>query len=363
MKAIKRITALVLVALMTLSLSACIHKKDEVAVTVKDVKFTSAYYMCALVNAKAEAQQKVSESDSLSDEEKNGTKTIDYFSKKIDKKKFSDWVEDRAIEMLKEIAAYKLLCKENKLELTKEQKDEAAQAVSYYWDNYGYSQYFEPNGVSRDTYAKYTEDSYYSEVYFQSIYGKEGNKAIKIEDVNKNITDNYILIDQISITYEENATDDAKANNKKTLEAYADEIKKGKKTFIDIYKAHNEIKDEENTSTAEGEVKPINTYASVFGAKDTSFESEYYDTFKKYEYDTPTVLENNEKTGVMLVIKRDISKDKYFMDYLDNFARHSIADEDFEKEVDAYAKKLNADVSKYALSQFSVKKIVEPSAS
>ena len=33
---------------------------------------------------------------------------------------FCDIIEERAIEMLKEIAAYKILCKENKLEIDKE---------------------------------------------------------------------------------------------------------------------------------------------------------------------------------------------------------------------------------------------------
>ncbi len=361
MKAIKKITALVLVGLITLSLSACIHKKNEIAVKIGDVEFTSAYYMCALIGAKAEAQSKVQEK--LSDEELNSGEEIDYYSKKIDKKSFTDWVEDKALESLKEIAAYKTLCKENKLELTKEEKEEAQQAVTYYWDNYGYSAYFEPNGVSRETYAKYSEDGYYAEAYFQSVYGKEGKKALKTEDVNKEITDNYIIADQIQISYKENATTADKAKDKQTLEDYIKQINSGKKTFIDIYKTHNEIKDEATAETDDkDEVKPINTYATVLGAEETSFANDYYDIFKKYEYDVPTIVETTDKTGIILVIKRDISKDQYYMDYLDAYARHAIADEDFEKEIADYVKKLEVDVNGYATGQFKVKKIIEPTA-
>lgn len=358
MKIIKRIAALVLVASMALSMSACLHKKDEIAVTVGDVEFTSAYYMCALINAKSEAQAKVNEDLS---EDEQGTE-VDYFSKKIDKKSFTDWVEDRAVEMLKEIAAYKTLCKDNKLELTDEQKEEAEQMVSYYWDNYGYSTLFEPNGVSRDTYVKYVKDGYYSEKYFEFVYGKEGTKALKTEDVNKEITDNYILVDKIDITYDTEATDDDKAANKATLEGYAKEIKDGKKTFIDVYKAHNNIEDEKEETAETEEVKPVNTYATVLGAEETSFADDSYTVYKEYEYDAVQVVENEDKTGISLVIKRDISKDQYFMDYLDNFARHGIADEDFQKEIETYAKKLKADVNDYAVGQFKVKKIIEPQA-
>ena len=57
MRNIKRIIALALGLLMALSFAGC-HKKNEIAVTIGDVEFTSAYYMCALVNADSEAKGK-----------------------------------------------------------------------------------------------------------------------------------------------------------------------------------------------------------------------------------------------------------------------------------------------------------------
>ena len=60
MKVIKKISALVLVCLLSLSAVGC-HKKNEIAVKADGFQFTSAYYMCALINAKAEAQNKVNE--------------------------------------------------------------------------------------------------------------------------------------------------------------------------------------------------------------------------------------------------------------------------------------------------------------
>jgi uncharacterized lipoprotein YehR (DUF1307 family) len=109
MKTIKRIAALVLVAAMVLSLAAC-HKKNEIAVTIGDVEFTSAYYMCALISADSEAKSLVYEG--LSDEEKSGYETPDYYSKKVEDKDFVTWVEDKAMSDLEKIAAYKTLSKE-----------------------------------------------------------------------------------------------------------------------------------------------------------------------------------------------------------------------------------------------------------
>ena len=162
MKSIKRIIAAALVSVMALSFTAC-HKKDENAVTVGKVKFTSAYYMCALINADSEAKSKVKES--LSDSK--STTDIDYYSKKVDNKDFVKWVEDTALENLKKIAAYKTLCEENKLEISEEDKTNAETYANYYWTNYGYSSYFEPNGVGKNTYKQYMLDSYYSMNYIQ----------------------------------------------------------------------------------------------------------------------------------------------------------------------------------------------------
>ena len=356
MQNLKRILSLVLVSVMVLSLSACIHKKYEIAVKIGEEKFTSAYYMCSLIYAYTEAQQKVKESDDLTEDEQSGTAEIDYFSKKIDKKDFETWVEDRAIEVIKTNAAYRILCKENKLELDEDQKTQIENNVYQNWDYYGASEYFSPKGVSRDTYKTYLTDSYYSELYFEHLYGKEGEKEVKADDVNKEIIENYILADVIEITYEDKATDEDKAKNKATLEDYASQIKDGKKTFAEIYKTHNEIKDEETaTEEDEEELKPVNEYANIFGAEDTDFAADEYETYKKYEVDVPKVSENSDKTGVVLVVKRDISKDEYFMDYLDIYARHSLKDEEFEKTIDDYCKDLKEDVSKYAVSQFKVK--------
>ena len=109
MKNVKRIIAAMLLVVIAFTCTAC-HKKGEIAVTAKDLEFTSAYYMCALVNAYSTAQNEVY--NTLTEEEKSATE-IDYFSKKIDDKSFETWVKDEALNHIKEIAAYKLLCKEN----------------------------------------------------------------------------------------------------------------------------------------------------------------------------------------------------------------------------------------------------------
>ena len=187
MKLMKNIIAAVIVFVMAFSVTAC-HKKDEIAVTVNGFEYTSAYYMCALINAYSEGQSEVYEA--LGDK---ATSDVDFFKQKIDGKKFETWVKDRAIDMLEEIGTYQKLCKDAKVELTDEQMTEAQNMAYYYWAYYGYGQLFEPNGVSFNTYLQYTIDNYYGELYFKHLYGEGGKKEIAAADVEAKLYKDFII--------------------------------------------------------------------------------------------------------------------------------------------------------------------------
>lgn len=354
MKIFKKLFAAVLVCIMALSVTAC-HPKNEVAVTINGIEFTSAYYMCALINANTEAQSKVYEK--LTEEEQQ--KEIDYYSKKIDDKEFVTWVEDRAIEMLKEIAAYKTKCKDNKLQLDEETVSMAEYYASYYWSSYGYSAYFEPNGVGEQTYTNFMKDSYYSNLYFEHVYGKDGEKEIPAKDVKEKLYGNFIIADLLEVNFSEETADEKKAIKEK-LDGYVKNYKDGKMTFEEIYNDYNDVKETDTEETESEEVKPLDKYASVIGAEGTGYEHDYYDKIKKLDTDEIKLFKLDEDAGYILAIKKEIKDDPYYLDNLDITVRHLIADEEFKADIAKYAKTLEADINNYAVKQFKVKKIKEP---
>ncbi len=357
MKNVKRVFALALVLVMALAVAAC-HPKDEVAVKIGDLEFTSAYYMCALINADSEAKSKVQEE--LSEDE--STEDVDYYSKKIDDKDFVTWVEDTAMDSLKEIAAYKTLCKENNLEITEEDLQNAETYASYYWSSYGYAAYFEPNGVGQSTYTQYMKDSYYSGLYFEHLYGAEGEKAIDAETVKTKLYDNFIIADLIQVSFT-SKTDDEITALKEQINGYAEDLKKGNKTFEEVYKDYNGTAEETEEETESDESQPKDKYASILGAEDTAYASEQYETVKAMATGEVKVIELDDNAGLVLAVKQDITADSYYLDTLDMTVRHLIADEEYEKDIKDYAAKMDCEVNNYAVKQFKVKKIVEPSAS
>ncbi len=355
MNTLKKLSVAVLALVMILSAAAC-HPKDEVAVTIGEVDFTSAYYMCALINADSEAKSKVQED--LDEDE--STTDIDYYSKKIDKKDYVEWVEDTAIDNLKQIAAYKILCKENKLEIPEEDLTNAESYASYYWTSYGYSAYFEPNGVGQNTYTQYMKDSYYASVYFEHLYGENGKKAIDAETVKTKLYDNFIIANMLQADFSDKE-DTEITELKTTFNNYVNDLKSGKKTFEQVYKDYNGTTEETTeTEDTSDEPKPKDEYASILGAKDTVYEADQYDAVKAMATGEIKLIELEDDAGLVIAVKQDIKADPYYLDSLDMTVRHLIKDDEFEKDIKAYADKLELKKNNYAIKQFKVKKIKEP---
>lgn len=353
MKIFKKISAILLVCILALSVVGC-HKKNEVAVTVDGFNFTSAYYMCALMTANGEAQNKVYESLTAAEQQQE----IDFYSKKIDNKKFVDWVEDRAIEIIKERAAYKSLCKKANISLDAETKLNVKDSVSQSWDN-GYSAYFEPNGVGFDTLVSYEVDYYYKDLYFEHLYGKGGDKEISTEDVKTKLYDNFLTANYIDVTFDQETEDEKKAIETK-INGYADKLKNKSMTFEQVYNEHNGIKEEDKKDTETTEPQPKDKYAYVFGADGSGYDYEYYSEMQKMATGEVKVIKKENNAGFVLVVKQDIKADEYYLNELDMHVRHLLKDTEYGEDIAKIAATLKTDISKYAIGQFNVKKIKEP---
>lgn len=359
MKLIKKITAVLLVCIMAFSLTAC-HPKDEIAVTINGYEFTSAYYMCAFVNAYLEGQQEVI--DNLSEDE--SYTDIDYSKQTIDGKKFEQWVKDTAIDTLKQVANYKTLCDKNGVKMSEDDKAANEYYASMYWSSYGYADVFEPNGVSLATFTNYMNDEYYSTLYFENLYGKDGAEEIPAKTVKSKLYNDFIIADILEYTYSSDAGEDELKNTIKKFKEYADYIESGKLTFEEAYNEFNEIEEDTEEDTEESEehdlAEPKDAYASVIGADGTGYEHDYYNDIKKMEIGEIKVIEMDDDAGCILVIKQDIEADDYYLEEMDMTVRHLLKDAEYTEKMDEEAKKLEAEINKYAVNQFKVKKIVEP---
>lgn len=362
MKMIKKLAAVLLALLTLLSLAAC-HPKNEVAVTIGDYKFTSGYYMCALVFADIEAQDEAYNL-AMSGEAKgiDITKEDYRFDVKIDGKKYETWVKDKAMDTLKTVAAYKTLCAKNKIKISKADKAGAEAIAQQEWNQY-YATVLLENGVSEKTYTQFRVDDYYSELYFGHLYEKGGTKEVSEEEIKKYLNENYVLCNVIGEDLSQ-LEDKMKTEKKEKINGYYNDLVKGTKTFAEIYKTHNNIKDEQtntsSTTSTSKEEKPKDEYASFVSKANGG---DHFKSIMEMKTGEIKILNGEKDSDILLVVKKDVNEDPYYIKNADLEIRHALKDEEFEKEIAKFKKTLKVDEDTYATKRFKVKKIKYPETS
>lgn len=355
MNTLKRTFTLMLcLALMIVCFAGC-HEKGEIAVTIGDIEFTSGYYACALVNADAEARTTVEEQLS---EEGDLPEEIEYWDHKIDDKDYVEWVENTALETLKDLASIKTLCAEANVTLDEDALATAKENSEYLWDTLGYSNLMEQNGVSKETFFAYMEDSFLVDEYFEHLYGKGGEKEISAEELTKELAATYILVNKIEVSFS-SLSETEITDKKNQIISYETALKDGSKTFEEIYLEYYKIsaEDHKHEDAEDGELMPQDRHATVLTEDSTHFE-----TAKTMATDDVKIITLEENAGIVLLIKKDITSDPYYLDSYDSTLRDAVAGETFEDDITKYGESLECTVDDFSTGQFSVEDIVYPEA-
>lgn len=357
MKIFKKITALAAAAAVCLSLVGC-HPKNEVAVTVGDVEYTSAFYMCALLQADGEARDKIQEAFTEKDANAN-TANIDYFKEKVEGKSFEDWVKDRALEICRTYAYLETICDEKDVKISAEDLESAESYAESYWNYYGYSSYYGANGVSYNTFKEFFTYPRLEQTYFLSIYGKEGTDPVPESDVKTALSEKFALADCLTESLvDENGkalSDDAKAKIKTEMEGYKTRLDKGE-AFKTVYEEKN---GKQNTETTDKEEeKPKDSLAQIFGNEDTeSYASDYYKDISALKVGETKIIEDTENSRILLVVKKDIMEDPYYLNNMYDYILNLLKYDSFEEDLEKSSKDLKLKENTYATNRFKVKKI------
>ena len=356
MKNLKRIMAVALALVFVVTVFAGCHKKNETAVKIGDYKFTSGYYSCALVFADIEGRNEVTKQF-----EKDGKDTtdIDYLKQKIDGKSYEKWVKNKAIEILKENAGYKALCKEKGFKMTADNKSTSESYANSNWDYMGYADLFTANGVSKETYLKFTLDSYYSQIYFDGIYGKDGTNPISEEELKTTLKDKFCLIDRISVDTTDLEDEDIAAK-KEQLNGYLEKLNSGA-SFADIFVEYDLAEGKEearNVTPGDGKESPIDPNAEVVGDSESSMPCDYYDEITAMQIGENKIIEAENE--LVLVKRLDIMSDGYYLTQYDETLRSEVVGDKADEEARKKADELGVTQIKKAVNLFKVKNITYP---
>lgn len=183
-----------------------------------------------------------------------------------------DWIKEQAERLCLSYLALDSEIKKNKLDISTDDMAAAESQAQEYWNLGQYAQYgvmpmkddLEPYGISFDSFLYCT--TAYSVKYgtlFESIYQKDGSKAVSDEDLIKFINENYVDYSYMTVNLYETETaadgsstpkalsdEDAKKLTDK-FDEYAKQINDGSKTYSDVINAYMTEKElEESPSTS-----------------------------------------------------------------------------------------------------------------
>ncbi len=358
MKYINKVLAFVMASALALALVGC-HPKNEVALTIGGKEYTSAFYMCALLQADNEAKEKVNEQYKTADKDTADVADLNYYKQKIDKKKYVDWVEDRAVQICRTFAYVETMCDEKDIKLSDEELESAESYAQNYWNNYGYAAYYSANGVSYETFKEYLTYSNLMQSYFLSIYGKDGTTPVSEEDVKKTLSEKFVLANTLSASLVDDSgnplTDKNIEELKANFEGYKTRIEKGEE-FKKIYEEVNGKQN--NTTTDSSEAQPQDTLAQVFGNKDTeSYASENFDAINEMKLGEVKIIEDKVNNQLLFVVKKDIMADTYYLNNMYDYIINLLKFDGFEKECQEKSLELEFDQNKFATDRFNVKKL------
>ena len=368
MKMIKRVAALVLSMVLLLTVVAC-HQPNETVLKVGEVEIPAGLYLAFQMDSFSTFTTNVQSTLTSSQTMNTVEEALSY---SYEEKNSVDWIRNETVEAAKEYAAINMMFKEYGLEITEEDETNLADWVDYYWsEDYQNSKaYYEPNGVSKETFTELMRNSTRETKVFSYYYGKDGVEPVSDDAILEGFKEHYVLVNVLPIA---KTTTDSSGNStalsedelaaaKAKLEGYAERMNKGRASFVNVVEEYNRETDPEYTMPAaqEGSSEKY-PYATALTAADSEANFKMFDELRDKEgfaYNKAYVVEDDGYyyLGQML----DITTDTFYTQgetYRENVL-YALKGEDFEKKVAEKAAALTVETNNGLVRYYSPKNIV-----
>lgn len=279
----KKIAAALTAAAAAVSMCGCMDNGK--IMTVDGMEINNGVYLYYQQSAYSDAQSKIKaaqqeELDKLADEIINDTSsessseslssssssssssTLNYFSTSVDGKSTSQWVKDETLRLVKQFVGVQRLCEQKGISLDQTEKDEITEQVKSVWEDsslyiqyfFGVDtagQYYESNGISRESYTLINTAAKLKDKLFTKLYDKDGETPVSDEELNKFTKENYACAFILELPYEdaegnELTSDSDKKAVEDLAEQYAKRISNGE-SLIDV-KYDFDLKKEQDSS-------------------------------------------------------------------------------------------------------------------
>lgn len=400
MRLFKRIAAAVCAIAVAVSVAGCadITKMG----TVEDKEINAGVYLWFVNAAMDDAQTEVD--NQLSDMGTSASKieNFSYFDYNVQEKPFAQFVEEKALELVKQHVAIEKKAEELGLSLTAEEKNVIKENAKDLWKTeityYGYStgvtygENYEKAGISRQSYTQVQLVNSLRNKLFDKYYEENGITPTDQKDIDVYFKDNYGRFEIIQVALKDAKgeaidTEQGKADKLKQAEGYLDRLLKGEE-YDTVFHDYEKYLEEQEKLAKEEEEKNNSNASSTTSSKTESSEIEVDDTTssgsseeEEEDHDHDFLLnkadtspseafikwafelkENEGKiykdsTVYYVVVRRPIEERKDWQEEYRSDLLHEMKDGEFNEKLNEFAKDYKVDFSQSALDAYKPDKI------
>ncbi|MCL2638309.1 MAG: hypothetical protein FWD48_08040 [Oscillospiraceae bacterium] len=196
-KTTTKITAIIIAAVMILSLGACADTRHAMLVNGEELR--AGVYIYLQLTAAHEASEKFTQDNPDADIFEEG---FNFFSQTVDGKSFSDWTNDRALELITEKTAVKLMFDELGFTISSDEELAVRRNVENLWGNTDplynnfnhdtWGDFYESIGVGKESLVEVVMYGLMEERVFLGIFGEDGTEPAAQSEINSFFEENFV---------------------------------------------------------------------------------------------------------------------------------------------------------------------------
>ncbi|MBR1723454.1 MAG: hypothetical protein IJ723_00305, partial [Ruminococcus sp.] len=205
----KRAAASLCAAVLAASMLAGCSQTDY-SMTADGEKINAGIYINFLLNEMTNQMSTMYYAQEISD-------PAEALSKEVDGKAFKTYVKEQALKDTKELAAINAKFDELGLSLSDDDKAAVKDSVASAWESN--QEFYESEGIGRESLTQVYELSYKRQAIFDYYYGEGGAEEVTEEELKTYLSDNYIRFKQI--TFSKSYSEDEDTAKSENEEAYA----------------------------------------------------------------------------------------------------------------------------------------------
>lgn len=364
MSLMKKISAAAAAAVMTLSLASC-GSDTTWGADIDGTRLRAGILIYFQSNAVSEASQYLGEGET------------DVLAITIEDKPARDWINDEAIEDMREYAAVEKKFTELGLTFENNEEKAASNTVDQWWEYVG--EYFEGVGVSKQSYYDVVLNSQKRASIFDYYYSDGGEKEVSEEEIKNYLLENNSRIKFIRMELKDGEGNLLKSEGKdelrKMAEGYIERAKNGE-SFEAIEDEYNEYyanliaeangtasengdgtaEEDETADTAAEEPERI-SYGTIV-SKDSAIPSEkvaetvFDGSLNVGDY---TIVEENEVWYI--VYRMDLFEDPSYLEDQKDSTRRALKGEEFDATVAGWIEGQDVTVNEAAVKRYKLEKL------